>query len=223
MYFYAPEIRGHIGGIQYLGPCGALRGLCAFSSIEERHCHTGVWLNQWYYIMGFGKDGKGVIIRESRTQALGTLAQDVGIIVGTKIATLERFRMLKSICYAGLTGLTATEGQQLMLYLADGNFTIGEINACINNQGPFGPNDEVEEELSERMVVLVGAVSGVDIGGVQAHIHDMNTNAPVCVAKPRWTFARTKSWNWVIFNRGAALTTGSSARILAKNFGVWVL
>ncbi len=39
--------------------------------------------------MGFGKDGLGVIINEARSQALGTLATDTGIFVGTKLATLE--------------------------------------------------------------------------------------------------------------------------------------
>ncbi len=55
--------------------------------------------------MGFGKDGLGVIIIEARLQAIGTLAQNTGILIGTKLATLERFRMLKSQIVATLRGV----------------------------------------------------------------------------------------------------------------------
>ncbi len=39
--------------------------------------------------MGFGKDGKGVIIRESKAQALGGLGAGVPILIGAQLAILE--------------------------------------------------------------------------------------------------------------------------------------
>ncbi len=39
----------------------------------------------------------------------------------------------------------------------------------------------------------------------------------------RWTFSRTKSWNFFVYNLGAAITTGATVIIKAKSFGVWVL
>ncbi len=50
--------------------------------------------------MGFGKDKKGSILMESRSQALGALAADAGILIGTKLALTEDFRMLKSNVHA---------------------------------------------------------------------------------------------------------------------------
>ncbi len=181
--------------------------------------------NHWYYIMGFGKDGKGAIVRETRSQSLGTLAQDTALIIGTKLATTEVFRMLKSEIFCRINTLTAGEGSGLLLLLADGDLSVTEISEAVNVDGPLGPNDAVAAALAERLVLNVGAVEG---GGddaaapTQRVVRDMNSNAPFCIVKPRWSFQRTKSWNWVAFNRGDALTTGAQIRIDAKSYGVWV-
>ncbi len=172
--------------------------------------------------MGFGKDGQGVIIREGQTVALGALAQNAGIIVGTNLATLERFRMLKSEINAVIIALTNGEGTGLLLFLVDGDFSLAEFEASIEQSGPLGPNDSVSADLSERFSMLVGGCQATDSSGNDVMVRDANTNAVICVAKPRWTFARTKSWNWVIYNQGATLTTGSTARMKMKHFGVWV-
>ncbi len=47
--------------------------------------------------MGFGKDGKGVIIRDDPTEALGTLgAKDVIVVVTGKTQITTHFRMIKT-------------------------------------------------------------------------------------------------------------------------------
>ncbi len=93
--------------------------------------------------MGFGKDGKGVIIREGRAQAIGALAAATGFLIATKLATLERFRMLKSEVFASIIGLTGGEGTGLVFGLADGDLTLAEIEEAIELGGPLGPNDIV--------------------------------------------------------------------------------
>ena len=171
--------------------------------------------------MGFGKDGKGVIITETRAQTLGTLAQAAGIIVGTNLATLERFRMLKSEIALSITDVTGDEAVGLSLYLADGDLSLVEAEAAIETQGPLGPNDVINANIAMRPVFRVDAtifMAGADPIGSGA----VNLGYMQGTLNPRWTFARTKSWNWIVYNRGAALTTGSSARIFAKDFGVWV-
>ncbi len=172
--------------------------------------------------MGFGKDGKGVIIIEKKSQALLTLAEDAGLIISTKLATLERFRMLKSELTCTITGVGGTELGGLELYLADGDLTLAEIEAAIEANGPLGPNDQIAEAIAERPVFRVGAA---DFSGTAADAgHLLNEmGGPILTVKPRWTFARTKSWNWVIYNNGPAPTTGSVVKIQAKSFGVWVL
>ncbi len=170
--------------------------------------------------MGFGKDGKGVIINEKRNQALGALAADAGIFIGTKLATLERYRMLKSMINCTVIALTGSEGAGLTLYLADGDLSLSEVEAAIEQNGVLGPNDD-NKLLVERWTLLTGVFD--EAPGPVKQIHDAHTNGPLCVAKPRWTFARTKSWNWVIYNHGATITTGATVKIMAKSFGVWVL
>ncbi len=171
--------------------------------------------------MGFGKDGTGVMIQEARSQALGTLAQDAGILIGTKLATLERFRMLKAQVDATIDSIAAGEAAGLSLYLADGDLSLTEIESKIEGNGPLGPNDRIQADQTERPVFLIGKPDANATSG-EVTVRDMHTGAPVCIAKPRWTFARTKSWNWVVHNRGPALTTGATIRIVVTNFGVWV-
>ncbi len=170
--------------------------------------------------MGFGKDGKGVIINEKRSQALGVLNNDTGIIIGTKLATLERFRMLKCEMMAIVKTVTAGEGRGLALYLVDGDYSLTEFDQAIEANGPLGPNDTVQEAVVDRFTKNLGQT--IDSGDTELVFHDSFTNAPLLVTKPRWTFARTKSWNWILYNHGVPLTTGAIVHIQAKSFGVWV-
>ncbi len=171
--------------------------------------------------MGFGKDGKGVIIGESRAAALGTLAPDTGILITTKLATLERFRMLKARMVANVEGITAGEAGGLTLWLADGDLVLSEIEEAIEADGPLGPNDKINEAIAERPVWYAGGLD-VQVSVSEAFFRDAVTAGYACMVKPRWTFARTKSWNWVVYNAGPALSTGATVNIRCKDFGVWV-
>ncbi len=172
--------------------------------------------------MGFGKDGKGVIIREQRSQALTTLNNATALLIGTKLVTTEDFRMLKAEIQCFVTGLTAGEGTGLMLGLADGDLSTGEIAGVIQAQGPLDPNDIVQTDVAMRPVWLLGALD-VDVNELTAAFRGEG-NSPMIEAKPRWTFSNQgKAWNWFIWNNsGGNLTTGALASILAKSFGVWV-
>lgn len=169
--------------------------------------------------MGFGKDGKGSIVREFRTQALGALASNAGILIGTKLGLLERFRVLKYELWAALTGLTSGEGTGLIIGIADGDFTLVEIEGALESNGPLGPNDTVIAAAVERFVILLGAVDRET--GTEA-IFENNTGGHMMEKNLRWTFSRTKSWNLFVYNLGAALTTGATVDIRGKAFGVWV-
>ncbi len=169
--------------------------------------------------MGFGKDGKGVIIRESRTQAVGTLANSTGLLIGTKLATLERFRMLKSEVMATFTGVTQGEGSGMWLLLADGDLSLTEIEEAIEGIGPLGPNDAVLAAVAERFVLVFGATDS-EVATTMVFHNEMGGH--LMSKNPRWTFSRTKSWNWVLYNQGVAPTTGITVNIKVKSFGVWV-
>ncbi len=169
--------------------------------------------------MGFGKDGKGTIIREGLSQTLGTLDQQVGIIVGTKLATLERFRIIKTEVIASVTGLTTGEGTGLNLFLADGAFNAAEIEAAIEANGPLGPNETSVEEVADRYTKWFGTVDRET--GTEA-VFENSMGGHLMENTIRWTFSRTKSWVFFVYNLGNQLTTGSNILLRAKHFGVWV-
>ncbi len=169
--------------------------------------------------MGFGKDGTGVILREARGQAIGALASEAAIILGTNTAILERFRIIKLEVYAVINAMTTGEGTGLLFGIADGDFSISEIEAAIEVTGPLGPNDNVLEEVAERYVKILGAVDRET--GTEA-IFENEKGGHKMERNIRWTFARTKSWNFFIYNLGAAFTTGATCNLRATSYGVWV-
>ncbi len=171
--------------------------------------------------MGFGKDDKGVIIREARSQALGALAAQAGILIGTKLAITDSFRMLKAVGSFVMDGLTSGESEGLLLFIANGDLTLAEAEAAIELSGPVDRSDRVNGPIAERFVQLVGATADGS-SAVKAVMLDAHTGAPVIVAKPRWTFGQNDSWNWIVYNNGAALTTGATIKLRTQCFGVWV-
>ncbi len=129
--------------------------------------------------------------------------------------------MLKTELFCLLTGVTPGEMEGMLIGLADGDLTIAEIEEAIEANGPLGPNDVVLSEQSMRPVWLLGGVQAQ--AASQSEVTMSNeTGGLKIVAKPRWTFARTKSWNWFLYNIGAAPLTGAVAKVFAKSFGVWV-
>ncbi len=172
--------------------------------------------------IGFGKDGKGAILHEARSQALGALGNDSGILVGTKLALTEDFRMLKAELSAVVTNLTTAEGAGLVLYLVDGDLTLAEAEAQIEANGPLSRHDRVGTEIAERFVKKTACVGQHGAGADDAVFRDMHTNAPIVVVKPRWTFGETTSWNWMVHNTGTLLTTGATVIIKNQCYGVWI-
>ncbi len=182
--------------------------------------------------MGFGKDGKGVIIHEQRTQAIGTLASDTDLLIGTKLAMTDHFRMLRAEVNAVISGGTAAAAEQsgMLLGLAEGSLTIAQINECLEVNGPVSRSSRVPEEQSNRPVWLIGAFERSDIGDTiwnlvpLAGFADEKGGTHGVVVKPRWTFGdEGVGWNWFLRNNGPAPTTGANVRIMTKDFGVWVM
>lgn len=174
-------------------------------------------------IMGFGKDGKGVMISEKRAQALGTLATDTALLIGTKLAITEDFRMLKAEMLAIVTGLTGGEGIGLYLGLAHGDMTTTQIESAIENNGPVNPGDLDVVDAVEKPVWIVGSYEQSDIGETEGNFQDVRTHGAMILSKHRWTFQSLQSWNWFIYNLGAQLTTGATVKIQVRDFGVWVI
>ncbi len=171
--------------------------------------------------MGFGKDGKGSIIYESRVIAIGGLSVQTGLIITTKPAITEDFRMLKNQLIARITGLTAGEGEGLQLWLVEGDLSLAEFEAAIESIGPLSRHDVIGNELAMRFALPIGISrwTGETLTKLQFEGRDGEL---IMISKPRWTFGESTSWNWILYNDGTAITTGATIRLKSKSFGVWV-
>lgn len=174
-----------------------------------------------------GDKSKLAILAESRTQALGALANNTAILIGTKLAVTTPYRMLKALVNLNLVSLTGTQGGALFLGLARGDLTVGEIGEALLVNGPLGPGAVIEKEKAMRRVWLVAraVARGIELVDIQLeplYLDKDDKGGCGIVVKPRWTFDEGTSWNWFIWNAGTALTTGATARLFTKLFGVWV-
>ncbi len=175
--------------------------------------------------MGFGKDGKGVIVKEQTSITLGALSVGAAALVNSGVALDEDLRILKSEFTCVINGLTASEGNGLALYMTQGELDAALVEANIELSGPVSPGDRSGIEVAERWVRKVGMTRGNEVS--TEHVLTNESGGPLLHWTPRWTFRRRRTsteggWNWAIYNDGASLTTGATARITGTHYGVWV-
>lgn len=161
------------------------------------------------------------IVTESRSQALGALVNNTAILIGTKLPITKDFRMLKTEVFSTLDGLTAGEGEGLILGLARGDLSTTEIQEAIQTNGPLGPNETEDEEEAKRPVWILGG-GDVSPGSETKRMIANEFGGAKMTGKPRWTFQESDSWNWFVYNLGITLTTGANVRIFAKNYGLFL-
>lgn len=163
--------------------------------------------------MGFGKDHKGVIIRDEATITLGTLAQNVAVAQASPIALTEDFRLVKLAELVINADNFATAGDFVDIGIASGELTVAEIGEALNLSGPLDRNDRLGEERASRPVWILATIgAGSDL-----------PNDGVPMEKTiRWTFSNPEGFQFFAYNRGPALTTGGIIRLGFKAFGVWV-
>lgn len=171
--------------------------------------------------MGFGKDHKGIIIREAATITVGGLTSKNVIKTTAGGVTLQTtsFRILKSQYFISVLGDFGAEGDEVLVGLCDGELAVAEIVEAININGPVDRNDNVLSEQANRPVFLLDQLK---------EAHDATTSyttfgTGMKTFNPRWTFTPTEGWDWFVFNPlGGSLTAGLVILITAKHFGVWV-
>ncbi len=176
--------------------------------------------------MGFGKDGKGAILREKTQITLGALAADDVVLATSALSLDGDFRILKSEIIATARGMTSLEGQGLSLYMTNGDLTAVQIEATLEQNGPQAENDRDRMEIAERWVRRVGALGGPTVNETERIFLNEN-GGPLLSINPRWTFVRRRTaadggWNWAVYNNGVILTTGATVNLLITHYGVWV-
>ncbi len=169
--------------------------------------------------MGFGKDGKGAIIRETATITIGTLA-DSAAIKSAALSITDDFRILKSVVTAHIIGLTTGEGDGYLLGMCNDDLSDLAIAAAVSADGPLNRSDRDKAELAERWVKIIAMLDGNGVAGEERFRGE--GNSMLIDVKPRWTFTKGVGWAWFLFNNGAAPTTGGVVRVQATHYGVWV-
>ncbi len=168
--------------------------------------------------MGFGKDGKGAIVRESDVIALATLANATAIKQSNPLVITDDLRIMKSEYTVGFTGHTAGESP-IDLYLVNNDLSVGDIAAAIIAQGPLNKSDRDRAEAAERSVKLVGTLQQQAVGHA---LGPQNQHGLLTVIHP-WTYTKGVGWALVAHNKsGGTLTTGTVVRFSATHYGVWV-
>ncbi len=169
--------------------------------------------------MGFGKDGKGVIITDVDVITLGTLANVTAIKQGSPLVFKEDFRLIKMIMSMHTRGQTVGEAG-IEIYLCNNDLSVAEIAEAIVTAGPLSRNETVAEDLAKRAVFLLGNIGAL---GVVDFIQGKGGQYGVIEENIRWSFSDPEGWCIVAFNNsGAALTTGQVIRFSVKYFGVWL-
>lgn len=164
---------------------------------------------------------KGVIINEIQSVALSTLANETALKLSTITLQSSNFRMMKSVIEALVFGLTAGEGAGLLLGIASNELTVAEIAEALTVDGPTDRNDRVAKERAERPVFIISQLDEGEVN-TKSLFHGEGNN-PQIVRKHPWTWTATEGWCFFIFNNSnATLTTGATAKIHAKHFGMWV-
>ncbi len=171
--------------------------------------------------MGFGKDGKGAMLRERVVDgALGALGSSAAVLFGG-LALTEDFRLLKSEVVALVNNLTTTQGEGLIFGICNGELSATEVDECIEAAGPLDRNDRVSSERAMRNVKILGVLkknAGADGEG----FFEDEGGTRILRSKHRWTYSNPEGWDWFIINIGGSLTTGATLQIQATHYGVWV-
>ncbi len=176
--------------------------------------------------MGFGKDGKGAIVKEQVTLTVGALAARDLVIGNSAVALDSDFRILRSDITACIVGMTSLEGQGVILYMTEGDLTEAQVEANIEQNGPLSLGDQDLEEIASRWVRRVAMTVGPTVNETERVMRN-KYGGPLLELEPRWTFRRRRTstdggWNWALYNDGVALTTGATLHLLATHYGVWV-
>jgi len=169
--------------------------------------------------MGFGKDGKGMIIHQADIITLSNLASATALLQDN-VANLtlgEDFRILKQEYFVGHNETIAAGDGPIYFGVCNGELTVAEIAEQLVQTGPLNRNDAARTEQALRQIKILEVFGPSTAGSTD----DLNWRKGTW--NPRWTYSNPEGWNFFAFNQsGGVLVTGTILRFRAKNYGVWV-
>ncbi len=174
-------------------------------------------------VLGFGKDGKGVIITDSDVITLSTLGNNTVIKQTAPLAFTDRFRLIKCTARVTLKGITANEGP-LLFGLASNALSVTQIAAAISANGPTSRQQKTDQNEAELPVWVLGSFASLSATIVELLKATSSGTDGYVSETIRWTFGVDASPGysfWVQNRSGGALQTGGVVTVETKMFGVW--
>ncbi len=172
-------------------------------------------------VLGFGKDGKGVIITDSDLITLSTLTTNTVLKQTAPLQFTDRFRLIKLEAMATAVGATAGEGP-ILIGIASNSLTAAEIASAISANGPLSKQAGAEHNNAEFPVWTLGLFR--NLAGTLQLVEGTGMEPGRMEKTIRWTFGVDSSpgYTWWAQNRsGSNMTTGMVITIESKMFGVW--
>ncbi len=164
----------------------------------------------------FSKSEGAQVLWDNLEVTIGALATVSAAIVSSRIDTAKEmgFRILRTDYWAFWRGFTAGEGP--LIFGMTAGQSAGNVALAIQAD-PAGSGPEV---LTGRLqanfpVFPLGLMTAED--AAQLMVTKEGT------FNMRWSIPEGSSMNWWVFNpSGSTFTTGSTLKIIAKHFGVWL-
>ncbi len=157
---------------------------------------------------------KGSVL-DVASAALSTLAVDTGQIVSGPVMTRGGSMISTQLAFT-VTILTAGDGP-LLCGIANKSLSLAEIEEYLELDGPVQPTELPSAERATRgkLIRTLGLIVPTGDGTVASLFVDNRSLSGL-----RWN-EESAGWNYWVYNRGQALTTGAILRVWASFFVRW--
>ncbi len=159
-------------------------------------------------------DNKGSIL-DVASAALSTLAVDTGQLLAAPVMT-RGGAMISAQIAATVTVLAAGDGP-FLFGIANKSLSLAELEEYLELDGPIEPTQvpQVERATRGKLIRTLGLIVPTGDGTVANLFVDNRSLSGL-----RWN-EESAGWNYWVYNRGQALTTGAILRIWASFFVRW--
>ncbi len=133
----------------------------------------------------------------------GTLAGNTGILGAANDAVIERSLLSSIVCRYTLSGLTlADDVGPVECGVAHGDYSLTEVEACLELATGWNENDLVSQEIAKRKVRRIGVFpsSGAGGPGDAAVLND----GKAIKTKLNWILNTGQTVNFWMYNHGTA-------------------
>lgn len=157
--------------------------------------------------------------------ALGTLAGKTAIILDSSLSSIDTSFLMKRVRYLlQLVGRTADDDGPILVGIANGNATIGEIATAMQEANIAGPEDVTQSLTQDNAwVVYQNTVIALANLGSVTEAQPRDSSWIGFGGKNGIPALENSGFSLFAFNAGSGgLTTGSSINGMAQVQGVWL-